>query len=457
MDSYFVEALDLSKHPIIKSKRKFKEEYYMALVYAINRTVNSKIYSKGTCSRKHSPSLLVTGAKKKYIFGRLKEYYHNLFSELRELEADCLDDKMVLSKAFISCVTERWLQKYPFMLICDIALILMEKELITYALSLINEYISNTRRKEVDKVKDLLYNDWSIAKKYSYVDVLIKQFRSNNKFLSQKERRILVTANMSAGKSTLINALTGKYLAHTSQEVCTGNVCYIYNKPFEDNDTNLFAGHLKMFAQQEELSNYGWNEKIVISSYFRTQKQQFQRLCLIDTPGVDSALNDIHGEITYKVLNEVPCDVVLCVMSPTQLGTDAEKEHLQWLSKNVDKNKVVFVLNKMDNYRKDADSIDESIQALRCDLLEYGFMEPTICPISAYFSYLLKLRMSGGVLSLDDSDEYDYLARKFMRDFYDLSRYYPSVNILDNDSEEVILSKRTGLYGLEEIVYGGNL
>ena len=59
---------------------------------------------------------------------------------------------------------------------------------------------------------------------------MIKQDRLKKTFVSQKERRVIVTANMSAGKSTLINALIGKPLARTSQEVCTGNVCYLFNK-----------------------------------------------------------------------------------------------------------------------------------------------------------------------------------------------------------------------------------
>ena len=63
----------------------------------------------------------------------------------------------------------------------------------------------------------------------------------------------------------------------------------------------------------------------------------------------------------------------------------------------------------------------------------------------------------GKTLTLDEEDEYDYLVKKFKRDFYDLSKYYPSDQISEKDSEEIILSKRAGVYGLEKIVYGGCL
>ena len=52
--------------------------------------------------------------------------------------------------------------------------------------------------------------------------------------IHNSEFPINVIATMSSGKSTLINALIGKPLARTSQEVCTGNLNYLYNKPFED-------------------------------------------------------------------------------------------------------------------------------------------------------------------------------------------------------------------------------
>ena len=91
------------------------------------------------------------------------------------------------------------------------------------------------------------------------------------------------------------------------------------------------------------------------------------------------------------------------------------------------------------------------------DLLKIGFENPIICPISAYFSYLLKLRMTGQALSEDEADEYALYSKKFKRSSYDLSHYYEDVQCLPTDSEEVALSKRVGLYGLEKIIYGGRL
>lgn len=123
------------------------------------------------------------------------------------------------------------------------------------------------------------------------------------------------------------------------------------------------------------------------------------------------------------------------------------------MAKNIPHDKVIFVLNKLDDYRSCSDSIEESIQGLREDLSIVGFENPTICPISAYFSYLLKLKVTGQTMSDDEADEYAFFVKKFKRASYDLSRFYTDCTITDSDTEEMALSKRSGLYGLEKIIY----
>ena len=262
---------------------------------------------------------------------------------------------------------------------------------------------------------------------------------------------------MSAGKSTLINALIGKPIARTSQEVCTGNVCYLFNKAYEDGKIHLSAQGLNLSATAEDLHGYDWNGHISIASYFTGIDSDVPRLCIIDTPGVDAALYKEHSKRAHNALLNDAYDTIIYVVSPTRLGTDAEKKHLQWVAQNLQKDKIIFVLNKLDDYHDFSDSIEESVHDFKEDLLKIGFENPVICPISAYFSYLLKLRMTGQALSEDESDEYALYAKKFKRSAYDLSHYYDGVQCLPTDSEEIALSKRVGLYGLEKIIYGGRL
>ena len=65
--------------------------------------------------------------------------------------------------------------------------------------------------------------------------------------------------------------------------------------------------------------------------------------------------------------------------------------------------------------------------------------------------------MTGQALSEDETDEYALYSKKFLRPSYDLSQYYENVQCFPTDSEELQLSKRVGLYGLEKTIYGGRL
>lgn len=438
MNQLFVEALNIQEHPIKNTKKKIQKEYYIALKYIIEKTI-----STSNCNQSEI---------KKFLDLRMQLYQNQLVSDSCVGGFDEYDGLQCLTTFF-----KPWRNKYRFMLICDIALILFDETLVAEGMKILKEYLSVKRQCEVEQIIELLKGDRGVEKKYQHSLPLIKQYRANKCFIAKPERRIIVTANISAGKSTLINALIGKPLARTSQEVCTGNLCYLFNKAYEDDKIHLSAQGLNLSATAEDLHGYDWNGHISIASYFAGIVSDVPRLCIVDTPGVDAALHKEHSLCTHNALLNNDYDTILYVVSPTRLGTDAEKKHLQWVAQNLQKEKIIFVLNKLDNYHDFSDSIENSIHGFKEDLLKIGFENPIICPISAYFSYLLKMRMTGHILSEDESDEYNLYAKKFNRSTYDLSKYYEGVQCLPTDSEEITLSKHVGLYGLEKMIYGGRL
>lgn len=438
MNQFFVEALNTQEHPIKNAKKKIQAEYITALTYIIEKTI-----SEANCHQDET---------KQFVAERLHLYQSQLFADINIGAID--------AKNGIRCLTafsKPWRNKYRFMLVCDVALILFDDALVSMAMQSIKERLSTKRQVDVEQIAVLLQNDRDIEKKYIPASTLVNQYRANKGFIAKSERRIIVTANMSAGKSTLINALIGKPITRTSQEVCTGNVCYLFNKAYEDDKIHLLTQGLNLNATAEDLHSYDWNGYISIASYFAGIVSDVPRLCIIDTPGVDAALYKEHSNRAHDALLNGDYDTIIYVVSPTRLGTDAEKKHLQWVAKNLQKDKIIFVLNKLDDYHDFSDSIEESVHDFKEELLKIGFENPVICPISAYFSYLLKMKMTGQDLSEDESDEYALYAKKFKRSAYDLSHYYDGAECLPTDSEEIALSKRAGLYGLEKIIYGGGL
>ena len=179
------------------------------------------------------------------------------------------------------------------------------------------------------------------------------------------------------------------------------------------------------------------------------------RLCLIDTPGVNSSMNRQHGRITRSTLEQREYDVIVHVLNAQQLGTDEELSHLRWIKNNISDRIVIFVLNKLDVFNTKEDSIDGSMAAVIEDLERIGFVKPIICPISAYFAFLIKQKKLGVQLSEDEQDEYDLYVKKFNKPIYDLSRFYPKYKIEPDDDEATVLLKKCGFYGFEKTISGG--
>lgn len=458
--NFFIESITLRNHPLINSKQKTKEKYFTVLSFIVNDVLNKT--NNGNHHHKLTiPSFVILNNSKQenflrsIILQRLDIYKSTLCPTLKENSNINFLFNTTKDKFYHSC--KYWRKYLKFYLLCDISIIMLEQSLIEEGLNIMSQFISKNTQRNFDIFITNLINGTLEQNHYLFKNNIIEQYQKNLSFSLQKELRVIVTANMSAGKSTLINALIGKPIARTSQEVCTGNVCYIYNKAFEDGNISLNTKKLILNATENDLRSYKWNGEISIASYFSNFTKSTKRICLIDTPGVNSALYKEHSKITYDALINEKYDFVIYVIAPCNLGTDSEKQHLRWISKNIPKEKVIFVLNKLDDYKIASDNIDESIDGLRKDLEQEGFENPIICPISAYFSLLIKQKMAGQLVSEDENDEYDLFSRKFKRPFYDLSRFYKNSKSSLSDSEEIMLSKRTGMYGLEQIIYGGEL
>lgn len=463
MNSIFIESIDLKEHPIGKSNKRLRAVYYTALSYLIYKTISEPETLVGDAVfAPDSDNMTISGAEqiKKLTTERLEIYRFQFFSG--EDDASAVLDKQSESekiKAVSYCLKMPWRRNCRLLLSCDLALILFEDALVRRAFEIVKSYLSSRQSLEIDNIAVSLLDGRNIGNNKAYIIPLIKQYRTNVDFMQRREKRIIVTALTSAGKSTLINALVGKPVARTSQGVCTGNVCYIYNKAFEDGRVHLADRDVTLAASKEDIHSYKWTDPIYMASYFAGIVPQERRLCIIDTPGVDtSQLDKNRRDVTYGALLKENYDVLLYVVCPTKLGTDDEFRHMRWVQKNVPNEKVVFILNKIDDYDEESDdSIEENIGDLRYDLQNIGFENPVICPVSAYFSYLLKSKMIGADLSEYEEDEYTIMAKKFVRPFFDLSLYYEDFQCSPSDSEQIMLSKKAGLYGLEKMIYGGIL
>lgn len=430
----FATSHNVANHPLAKARIQTKQLYFSVLTYFLDQYKGDDEYTSE----------------------RLLQYRTKLIGNaaVRTLtQKDCCS-----AIRSVLCSSRKSLPKEPGVwLMCDFALITGDHNAIRRAQEAISRFCKKSQCGLLSSLVDALFEESAIPRKLFFARRLIGQFRINSKFSLQPQMRVMITANMSAGKSTLINALIGKPLTRTSQEVCTANLCYLFDKPFEDNSIHLLTDQLNLRASHDDLRNSPKEDVSYIASYFRKLVSAPNRICLIDSPGVNSAMNHNHSEVTCKAIKGEKYDKLIYVLDAGKLATNDEMRYLKYISENVPKRKVIFVLNKLDNFSSEDDSISESVANVKSDLHKLGYKNPIICPLSAYCALLVKMKQNGDVMSKGKERAYKFYAEKFSEDEYDLSSYFhdDALSVPLAGDELLTLAIKCGIYGLESILYGG--
>lgn len=221
---------------------------------------------------------------------------------------------------------------------------------------------------------------------------------------TQELFNVAVVATMSAGKSTLINALLGKELLHSANEATTAKITSI-----EQVDHKTFAAEVnKIIGEvngQFQLQNFrfsdvkadmmnSWNSDSTIHSI--ELQGPYQNLIglnksvrIYDTPGPNNSQDQSHSMILKDFLMTTKVDLLIYVINATQIGINDDKELLKLLKNSVQGGdlKVLFVINKMDLLDADkGESATKIISDTRSYLKNIGFDQNTmvnILPISA--------------------------------------------------------------------------
>ncbi|WP_060665662.1 dynamin family protein [Bacillus sp. CHD6a] len=265
-------------------------------------------------------------------------------------------------------------------------------------------------------------------------------------------KRIIVTATMSAGKSTLINALIGKKIMETKNESCTAKTYEIMEDPEAADVICVFPD--KQVELNKDVATIIHNEansniKIRSSMYHIGDNLLWE---LIDTPGINSSVDPEHKQITHEMIKRNQFDFLLYVMNGNHLGSNDDLEHLQFISEHVDHSKIIFIINKVDQFRKEQDSIKTSFKQVVKQLKGLKFKKPKVFPLSAYASYLFKIELLGQTLDEEEEDELNLYKRKFNRKEWDLSSYgnYHHLQLIEIEN----ILKQSGIANLEAELVG---
>lgn len=268
-------------------------------------------------------------------------------------------------------------------------------------------------------------------------EVLIRHRLRNLLHLENGVKRVLLCGNIASGKSSIINALIGKRFLTTSNVPSDFKSLAIYNS-LEEGNVIVNRGQQYFFVPIEESKNidpyYYPNIGLRYSSGLANSP-----ISLIDSKGFNfDAADDVNS--SGHVIEMGQYNLLIYVSNCQYFGTTDEYDILSFIHSKSRK-PILFVLNKLDNFKAKEDSVAKMIGDFRRNLIDIGFKNPFIIPISAQAA--LNLRLDN--LDEDDSDDRERFIGKFSTRYYDLPQY------VSNKASESAL-ERTGIELLEKTI-----
>lgn len=291
----------------------------------------------------------------------------------------------------------------------------------------------------------------SFANEKKYIELI----RKNIMFRKQKPFGLMVTATMSAGKSTFINSIVGKYICLSQNMACTSKIHSIINKAFEDGYFTKYDHDLIMTAGKEELLNDNEEnllDMIYVATNFKGTLENL-RIIVNDSPGVNFSGDKKHSKIANEFIERKIYKLIIYIMNCTQLRTNDEDEHLDFVKHVIGQIPIVFVMNKVDLFDPDEEDVFGIIDRQKEYLKKKGFKNPIVCPISARAGYLAKQFEQTNLSRSEERELYNYID-KFEK--MKLDKYFEDVlgmeSIKESEKEETQLLKLCGLSYLEKMI-----
>ena len=267
----------------------------------------------------------------------------------------------------------------------------------------------------VNDFKEILTN----IKKKKKDDVIKKYFEKHNllNFLNEierKESQVIVVATMSAGKSTLINALIGKSLMPSKNAACTAIICKIKDIDGKENFSALIKDDKGNKVEEVQnldadslssINERGNNDflTVEIEGDIKNISSKNMSVVLVDTPGPNNSDNDKHKEATYSYIKDNEHKpLIIYVLDVTKLKTTDDRSVLEEISSFVKgkgisaEDRFLFVLNRIDELDHEKESLEKIMNSSKEYLSNnIGIENPKIFPISAEFARLCHLRDHG--------------------------------------------------------------
>ena len=242
------------------------------------------------------------------------------------------------------------------------------------------------------------------------------------------EFEVCVVATMSAGKSTLINAMLGTKLMPSEDEACTAIITRIKDNDDQSWKAKVYGNNHRLLETHEELTY----EKMVrlnsdkdVSVIEATGDIPFvdsenNALVLIDTPGPNNSRDPEHEKVQSEFLSKSSKSLVLYIMDGT-FGTDDDHQLLKQVADSMavagkqSKDRFIFVVNKMDTRSKDDGPTNETLNRIREYLERHGINNPNLFPVAALPALNIRLMANGAEVDDEILDKTEVKIKRLNR------------------------------------------
>ena len=320
-------------------------------------------------------------------------------------------------------------------------------------------------RADSDRYELVLYHQekqrahWSWLKRhklYKPMSEYLSLVEDNLEFMQQEPFRILVTATMSAGKSTFVNALVGRKITMSQNLACTSKIHTIISKPYDDGFVCRDDGDLVLNVNGSDLlKNNPTNltNHLATAVYFDGDLAGM-RLAIQDSPGVNANDYVEHKNIAEDALKAHRYDLLIYIMNATQLFTNDDDFHIDFVKESCEGANVLFVVNKIDMIEPETENFLNIVERVRRYLLAKNFKQPIIiCPMSSLAGLLVKLNRRQSLNRTEQGQLYN-LADKFddmgLVEYY--QKFFSHSQIEDSPSEAEHLLKTSGFAYVEKLI-----
>lgn len=283
---------------------------------------------------------------------------------------------------------------------------------------------------------------------------------------------VCVVATMSAGKSTLINSMLRTKLMPSKQEACTAIITRI--KDTLDNGTSwkaeVYDKDSKMIECHEDLTystmdrlNGDENVSVIkVNGNIPFVSAEDMSLVLIDTPGPNNSRDPEHKKVQSEFLSKSSKSLVLYIMEGT-FGSDDDNALLQRVADSMNvggkqsKDRFIFVVNKMDDRKKEDGDTEQTLERIRAYLKKHGITNPNLFPAAALPALNIRLIENGVDVDEDTLDETEMKVRKLNRNETLHFEKYASLpsSIRGDINRQLSEAKETENVNVEALIHTG--